>query len=865
MSEDAQQEPKFIDFPAAYDRYPGLQFQPISRRILVENLMRHTPETSTTDERVKAIATGKTVEIDFRPARILMQDYAGMPALIDLAGLRSSAAKRGINPASLNPAVPVDLVIDHSVMANATGTPDAISRNMAHEYAHNLERYSFLKWAAQAFKGLRVVPPGRGIVHQINTEILASVVTEARHDGDLWWYPDTLVGTDSHTTMINGIGVLGWGVGGIEAEAVMLGEPVSIITPPVVAVELRGRAPKGILATDVVLTLTEFLRNEEVVGTIVEFYGPGIATLPAADRLTISNMSPEFGSTAAFFPTDNQTLAYLTTTGRSEAHIDRIASYLRRAGMYYDPEFRPTAERHLSFDLSTVARAVSGPKQPNERHPLSSLPAIVKGLGPSKGPSLRTGDIVIASITSCTNTSNPEAMIAAGLLARAARQRGLTVSRRIKTSLAPGSRAVRGYLRNLGLLEDLEALGFHIVAFGCTTCVGNSGELDRELLAVIEEEGAIVASVLSGNRNFEARIHPQIRANFLASPPLVIAYALAGTMEIDLNEEPIGSDQEGRPVMLDELWPENHDVQAAIRSTVTADLFQETAAKISDGGSDWQRLDAPRGADFAWNANSTYLCKPPFFDQGPLVQDSYSLVKDARPLLLLGDGITTDHISPVGRIARESPAALYLSRRGVAPEDFNTYGARRGNHEVMTRGAFANTLLENRLTDRRGGWTRMFPSGKDMTIFDAAKLYAQQGERTVVLAGRQYGAGSARDWAAKGTRLLGVVAVIAESFERIHRANLVRMGILPVQLGGGSIKSTFNSGADPRVSIKLLGPSLVPRAELQVELALAEEIEHKPAVLAIETQDEIAYLVSGGILPFVAERLFQNIDGAHHE
>ena len=845
-----------VDFDAACRRFPGLAGKPVSTRILLENLLRHDDGTPAHRDRIAAVARGESVEIDFRPARVLMQDYAGMPALIDLAGLRSSAARRGLDPASIHPQVPVDLVVDHSVMADISRVPDALRRNLEREYAQNAERYRFLKWAAGAFDNLRIVPPGQGIVHQINTEDLASVVTKVRQGGTVWRVPDTLVGTDSHTTMVNGLGVLGWGVGGIEAEAVMLGEPISILAPPVVAVELRGALPDGCLATDAVLSLTEFLRAEGVVGTIVEFFGSGCASLAATDRLTIANMAPEFGSTAAFFATDDRTLDYLRATGRDPAHVRTVQAYLKQTGLFFDHGFRPDVARVLRFDLSAISRVVAGPRRPEERRALSDMPGVMTppASAPAEANGLKHGDIVIASITSCTNTANPEAMVTAGLLARAARRRGLTVAERIKTSLAPGSRRVSAYLDRLGLLDDLAALGFDIVAYGCTTCVGNSGDLAPEVSRALETGDLTVASVLSGNRNFEARIHPRVKANFLASPPLVIAYALAGTMRIDLETDPVGHAPDGAPVYLEDLWPSRADVSCALEATRDPGPVASRDRAVFEGGPLWASLDAPAGSEYDWDPDSTYLRPPPFFDMAGHARPGHRLVADARPLLVLPDMVTTDHISPVGRIAPDSAAAAYLTARGVAQGSFNAYGARRGDHDVMTRGTFANVRLDNRLADRRGGITRLFPDGTTQTVYDAAETYRKRGESLVVLAGRNYGVGSARDWAAKGTRLLGIEAVIALSFERIHRANLVRLGVMPIIADYEGNLCDLPLGSDPRLSVSLKEGAIVPKGAVAIEISGDGPTVSLSGELCIETLDEVRYFEAGGILPFVARR-----------
>ncbi len=851
---------KSVDFNNLYHRYPCLQNQPISRRILFENIIRHQNISPISQEKLVALANGEAIGISFRPARVIMQDYAGMPALIDLAALRDTVRDAGNSPDKINPQVPVDLVVDHSVMAKETRHPGALAANLEDEFSTNKERYSFLKWASQAFKGLRIVPPGQGIIHQVNTEFFATIVTESQFHGEQWQYPDTLIGTDSHTTMVNGMGVLGWGVGGIEAEAVMLGEAISMIAPAVIAVWLEGNINEGVLATDVVLTLTELLRKKGVVGKIVEFCGPGVRALSATDRLTIANMAPEFGATAAFFPVDEKTLDYLKLTGRSAEHIAKVEKYLKNADLFYSPDFRPDCEESVSYNLNNVDRVVAGPSRPDERRTLAEIPAVIDNMSLDDKKTdqglLAQGDLVIASITSCTNTANPEAMITAGLLARNANHLGLSVRSTIKTSLAPGSKVVTAYLKRLGLLEDLAALGFDIVAYGCTTCVGNSGELLPEVTEALDQKETLVSSVLSGNRNFEGRIHPRVKANFLASPPLVVAYAIAGTMKVDLDNDPIGTTSDGKKVYLKDIWPTPETVTEALYSAVTKDQFLTSYKTITEGSENWSKLSAPIGSAFNWSSKSTYLRKPPFFEQKSLFQPGEAILNHAKPLALLGDFITTDHISPVGRISPGSSAAQYLESKGVAAEDFNAYGARRGEHEIMTRGTLANVRLQNRLVSRLGGWTQLLPDGEEMTIYDASRTYQDRNEDIVIIAGKMYGAGSARDWAAKGTRLLGVKAVLAGSFERIHRSNLIRMGILPIQFADGISIEELNLGPLTRISIQATVIDLSPFAKLKTIITDAKEASLEIVVTAmIETDEELVYLNSGGILPYVAKQI----------
>ena len=852
-----------VDFELLYRRHRALREQPVSRRILVENLVRHQALSVDLDAQIAAVANGEAIDLSFRPARVLMQDYAGMPALIDLAALRSRAAELGVDPARINPVTPADLVIDHSVMAQITRQSDALERNLALEFEANQERYAFLKWAQRAFDGLRIVPPGQGIVHQVNTEYLADVVSERTTDNARWRFPDTVIGTDSHTTMVNGLGVLGWGVGGIEAEAVMLGEPVSMTAPSVVAVHLSGHARPGVLATDIVLQLTAFFRDQGVVGDILEFCGPGVSALSAADRLTIANMAPEFGAAAALFPVDERTLDYLHSTGRDRSAVERVERYLRSAGLYFDPDFRPGVERSLAFDLRDVGRVVAGPRRPHERRDLADLPALFPDPGEGErahipNRALADGDIVIASITSCTNTSNPEGMITAGLLARKARKHGLSVPSRVKSSLAPGSRVVADYLRNLGLLESLSAIGFDLVAFGCTTCVGNSGELDAEVSEALELSDIVASSVLSGNRNFEGRIHPQVKANFLASPPLVVAYALAGTMRVDLDTDPIGVDAQGEPVFLTQLWPSDDEIAAAMRVAMSPEQFQASYRRIAQGDDNWAALTAPDGPTFPWSPTSTYLRRPPFFALESAFAHAAPMLHAAKPLLILGDFVTTDHISPVGRIPNDSPAAAYLRSRGVAPAAFNAYGARRGEHEVMVRGTFAHAHLQNALSDRAGGWTQILPDGPVASIYDAAQHYRERREDIVILAGDMYGAGSARDWAAKGTRLLGVKAVIAKSFERIHRANLVRMGVLPLAFPEDVSVERLSATGATRVWVDAPLSDLSPCCPIEARFETDGVVAAVRLTAQVETDGEIAYLRSGGILPYIVERTLLN-------
>ena len=854
---------RFIDLPKAVTHFPSLGEMPLSIKLLFENLARHENGESITQDQLERLACGTAqgVEINFHPSRVIMQDSAGMPALIDMAMLRDKAREQGIDPGTLNPQVPADLIIDHSIMAHHSRGADALLRNQAREFAENEERFAFLKWAQKKMDNLTVIPPGRGIIHQINIEHLADVVSSRDIDGVRWQFPDTVIGTDSHTTMVNGIGVLGWGVGGIEAEAVMLGEAISMLVPPVIGVHLTGTLPPGVLATDLALTLTAALRRFGVVGSIVEFFGPGVAALSVADRATIANMSPEFGSTSALFPIDQSTIDYLRLTGREGNRVAAVEDYCRRTGLWFDPSARPRFDDVMGFDLSTVRRTVSGPSRPEQGRDIDAIPSVVDK---AIGRKVRTeggvsdGDIVIAAITSCTNTSNPEAMIAAGLLARNARQRGLTVNPRIKSSLAPGSRAVMHYLRAAGLDAELSALGFNLTAFGCTTCVGNSGEIDADVAKAVADADLCVSAVLSGNRNFEARIHPLVKANFLASPPLVVAYAIAGTMRTDLSV--VGIDTDGKPVSLADLWPSAKEIDNLLRTVVVQEGFTASYSEVTRGDDNWEALDVVGGDTFGWLDESTYIQRPPFFDLPAHFAGTDKILDGARPLLILGDAVTTDHISPVGTIARDSEAAAYLLDRSVEQLNFNNYGGRRGNHDVMARGTFANLRIRNEMVDGIGPRTLVMPEGRKTTVFDAAQAYAARDEQVVVIAGELYGAGSARDWAAKGTRLLGVRVVIAESFERIHRSNLVRMGVLPLQFSEGEGRKSLGLLAEDRFAIEAGCDTLGPMQQVSVSVINPDGAVRMVfnAQCRVDTAEELRYLREGGILPSVAKRLLQN-------
>ncbi|MBL9096813.1 MAG: aconitate hydratase AcnA [Alphaproteobacteria bacterium] len=861
----------------------GISKLPYSMKVLLENLLRHEDGRSVTKEDIQACADwlktkSSDREIAFRPARVLMQDFTGVPAVVDLAAMRDAMKTLGGNPEKINPLAPVDLVIDHSVMVDYFGTKDAFKKNVTREFERNGERYSFLRWGQSAFNNFRVVPPGTGICHQVNLEYLAQTVwTSKVKDGKKSVevaYPDTLVGTDSHTVMVNGLAVLGWGVGGIEAEAAMLGQPQSMLIPEVVGFKLTGKVREGVTATDLVLTVTQMLRKKGVVNKFVEFYGPGLDELPLEDRATIANMAPEYGATCGFFPIDDETIRYLKSTGRAKARVDLVAAYAKAQGMWRspkdaDPEFTDT----LSLDLNDVEPSLAGPARPQDRVPLSNAAqgfaeSLAKTFGkagkegdtaqvPGTDHSIGHGAVVIAAITSCTNTSNPFVMVAAGLVARNALKKGLKVQPWVKTSLAPGSQVVGEYLAKAGLQKDLDKLGFNVVGFGCTTCIGNSGPLPENVSDAITKGDLVAAAVLSGNRNFEGRVNPQTRANYLASPPLVVAYALAGSMKVDLTRDPVGHDKKGKPVYLKDIWPSAADVAATVRKAVTTKLFRERYADVFAGPAAWKKIGVKKSLTYPWDIGSTYVQQPPYFDgitQEPLpIKD----VKGARILGLFGDSITTDHISPAGDIKASSPAGTFLQERQVRQTDFNSYGARRGNHEVMMRGTFANIRIKNQMVAGvEGGVTKHQPSGEQMPIYDAAMRYQKEGVPLVIFAGKEYGTGSSRDWAAKGTRLLGVRAVIVESFERIHRSNLVGMGVLPLQFVDGKTWKGLGLTGSEVVDIPGLEHSLKPRQTLHLQITHSDgRRQDVPVMLRIDTLDEIEYFRNGGILHYVLRGL----------
>jgi aconitate hydratase len=843
--------------------FPTIQNLPFSLKILLENVLRFEQGEGDEVGDIGAFAQwldarSSQREIGFRPARVLMQDLTGVPAVVDLAAMRDAA---GENPRRINPQIPVDLVIDHSVMVDEFASAGAFAANVAFEVKRNDERYRFLKWGASSFDNFRVVPPGTGICHQVNLEYLAKTVWKEQVDGKTYAFPDTLVGTDSHTTMINGLGVLGWGVGGIEAEAAMLGQPVSLLIPEVVGFQFTGQLREGINATDLVLTVTQMLREFGVVGKFVEFYGAGLTELPLADRATLANMSPEYGATCGFFPVDQETIRYLRLTGRDDATLELVEAYCRAQGLWYqsdtpDPQFSSS----LSLDLSSVEASLSGPKRPQDRVSLSAVKSATQEiignnavLERASEDELLDGDVVIAAVTSCTNTSNPKVMVAAGLLARNARAAGLSSKPWVKTSLAPGSKVVTEYLNATGLQQELDAIGFNLVGYGCTTCIGNSGPLPAAIESQIREKNLNVASVLSGNRNFEGRIHQHIKSNWLASPPLVVAYALAGSTRIDLTSEPIGASASGEPVYLRDIWPSNQAIADEVMK-VNRQMFTEQYADVFSGDRNWQEIDAGEALTYAWDEESTYIRNPPYF----VLDNSRQLepIVNARILAVLGDSITTDHISPAGAIAVDSPAGRYLLEQGVDRSSFNSYGSRRGNHELMMRGTFANIRIRNQMTPGiEGGVTLRMPGREQMSIYDAAISYQQEGVPLVVIAGKEYGTGSSRDWAAKGPRLLGVKAVVAESFERIHRSNLIGMGVLPLQFIDGFDRNRLNITGEERITISGMQGGLQPAKKL--ELAITDSNGSTLAVdvlCRIDTRDEVSYFEAGGILQYVLDK-----------
>ena len=850
---------------------------PFSLKILLENLLRTEDGANITVDHIKALAEWDPTiepdtEIQFTPARVVMQDFTGVPCIVDLATMREAIVELGGDPAKVNPLAPAELVIDHSVIADVFGTKDSFEQNTDIEYERNRERYRFLRWGQGAFDEFKVVPPGTGIVHQVNIEYLARVVMTRTVGGVLRAYPDTVVGTDSHTTMVNGLGVLGWGVGGIEAEAALLGQPVSMLIPRVVGFKLSGELPVGTTATDMALTITEMLRKHGVVGKFVEFYGPGVVSVPMANRTTIGNMSPEYGSTCAIFPIDEETLRYLRLTGRTEDQVALVEKYAKAQGMWHDPAVSPRFSEHIELDLSTVVSSIVGPKRPQDRISLTASKSAFEKVLPSyfsektgksaypvkvgeKATTIKNGDVVIASITSCTNTSNPSVMIGAALLAKKAVEKGLTSKPWVKTTLAPGSKVVTDYYDRAQLTPYMEALGFNLVGYGCVTCIGNSGPLPIEISKAVNETDLAVTAVLSGNRNFEGRISPDVKMNYLASPPLVVAYALAGTMDHDFEKDSLGNDKDGNPVLLKDIWPSAAEIQAVIDASISSEMFTKDYATVFEGDHRWKSLDTPTGKTFEWDPQSTYVRKPPYFDGMPAQPEAVKDISGARVLAILGDSVTTDHISPAGNIKADSPAGKYLEAHGVDRKDFNSYGSRRGNHEVMIRGTFANIRLKNLLLDGvEGGFTRNFLSNGDQsTIYDASVAYQAAGVPLVILAGKEYGSGSSRDWAAKGTALLGVRAVIAESFERIHRSNLIGMGVLPLQFVNGETAQSLGLKGDEVFSIA--GVTALNNGAIPKEVTVTAGDKVFKAKVRIDTPGEADYYRHGGIMQYVLRQL----------
>ncbi len=856
----------FYNLSKLEDNFPKIKNVPKSKKILIENLLRLEDGKDVNKDLIENVLENpeKKHEIFFLPSRVLMQDFTGVPAVADLAAMRDAVSKKGGNPSKVNPMSQVDLVIDHSVMVDYFASPNAFQKNVDMEFGRNAERYEFLKWGQQAFRNFRVIPPGTGICHQVNLEYLAQVVwSKELGDKDLL-YPDTLVGTDSHTTMVNALGVLGWGVGGIEAEAAMLGQSVSMLLPEVVGFEVSGRMKEGVTATDLVLTIVQMLRKKGVVGKFVEFYGDGLKNLSLADRATIANMAPEYGATCGFFAVDEETIKYLKLTSRGSDLINTVEKYNRIQGLWADDTCNYNDTVHLK--LENVQASLAGPKRPQDRINLESVNLNFKELSKNKpvekeikshNYKMQDGNVVIAAITSCTNTSNPDVLVAAGLVAKKACELGLQVKPWVKTSLAPGSKVVTDYLDKSGLNKYLDQLGFHLVGYGCTTCIGNSGPLDKDIAECISKNDLTVASVLSGNRNFEGRVNPHVKANYLASPPLVVAYALAGSVLINLTSDPIGIDTDGNEVFLKDIWPSNSEIRNAVEKNVSPEMFKKQYSNALDGPKEWQKINSSTGDLYNWNSSSTYVQKPPFFDNQSNDDKEIKPIENARPLLLLGNSVTTDHISPAGAIKVDSPAGNYFMERQIRQNDFNSYGARRGNHEVMVRGTFANIRIKNQLLSNvEGGYSILEPDKKKMSVYDVAMEYAKRSENVVVFAGEEYGTGSSRDWAAKGTKLLGIKAVIAESFERIHRSNLVGMGVLPIQLKSHTIND-LNIQSSDLINIKLT-EDLKPLQELEVIIQSNLRNIKIDCILRIDTINELQYYKADGILNFVLKNILKN-------
>ena len=852
----------------------GINKLPKSLKVLLENLLRYEDDLSVTKSQIEAIKnwlkTKKSkTEIAYRPARVLLQDYTGIPAVADLAAMREAVKEKNKDPNTINPLSAVDLVIDHSVQVDQSAKADSFEKNVDIEFERNGERYSFLKWGQQAFDNFRIVPPGTGICHQVNLEYLSKVVWSEEFKGEKYLFPDTLVGTDSHTTMVNGLSVLGWGVGGIEAEAGMLGQPISMLIPEVIGFEMKNKMPEGTTATDLVLTVVKMLRDKGVVGKFVEFYGEGLKNLTLADRATIANMAPEYGATCGFFPIDEETLKYLKFSGRDKQTVDIVENYAKEQGLWASNEIEFTDI--VSLDMSTVVPTISGPKRPQDKVLLTDAPSSFQKVlqeATNKNEKsiskvsntdyeIKDGSILIAAITSCTNTSNPNVLIGAGLLAKKAIEKGLEVRPWVKTSLAPGSQVVTDYLAKAGLNIYLDQLGFNLVGYGCTTCIGNSGPLPENIVEAIQKENIYAVSVLSGNRNFEGRISPHIKANYLASPPLVVAYALAGHMEVDLYKDPLGKDKEGKDVFLKDIWPSNKEIEDTLKDSLNAEMFIQRYSNVSEGPTQWQEIKTDKSSIYNWDEGSTYVKKPPFFDSLPDKPEGFKEIKDARPLLILGDMVTTDHISPAGSIQKDSPTGKYFMEHQILPKDYNSYGSRRGNHEVMMRGTFANIRIRNEMAPgREGGFTKLYPEEKVLPVYDAVVEYKKRGTDLVVIGGKEYGTGSSRDWAAKGTKLLGIKAVIAESFERIHRSNLIGMGILPLQFIDDVNRKNLKLIGSELISILNIEKGVNPSDEVTVEIKYASgEIKKIKTLCRIDTKNELEYYKNGGILQYVLRNM----------
>ena len=852
----------------------GINKLPKSLKVLLENLLRYEDDLSVTKSQIEAIKnwlkTKKSkTEIAYRPARVLLQDYTGIPAVADLAAMREAVKEKNKDPNTINPLSAVDLVIDHSVQVDQSAKADSFEKNVDIEFERNGERYSFLKWGQQAFDNFRIVPPGTGICHQVNLEYLSKVVWSEEFKGEKYLFPDTLVGTDSHTTMVNGLSVLGWGVGGIEAEAGMLGQPISMLIPEVIGFEMKNKMPEGTTATDLVLTVVKMLRDKGVVGKFVEFYGEGLKNLTLADRATIANMAPEYGATCGFFPIDEETLKYLKFSGRDQQTVDIVENYAKEQGLWASNEIEFTDI--ISLDMSTVVPTISGPKRPQDKVLLTDAPGSFKKVlqeATNKNEKsiskvsntdyeIKDGSILIAAITSCTNTSNPNVLIGAGLLAKKAIEKGLQVKPWVKTSLAPGSQVVTDYLAKAGLNTYLDQLGFNLVGYGCTTCIGNSGPLPENIVEAIQKENIYAVSVLSGNRNFEGRISPHIKANYLASPPLVVAYAIAGHMEVDLYKDPLGKDKEGKDVFLKDIWPSNKEIEETLKDSLNAEMFIQRYSNVSEGPTQWQKIKTDKSSIYNWDEGSTYVKKPPFFDSLPDKPEGFKEIKDARPLLILGDMVTTDHISPAGSIQKDSPTGEYFMEHQILPKDYNSYGSRRGNHEVMMRGTFANIRIRNEMAPgTEGGFTKLYPEEKVLPVYDAVVEYKKRGTDLVVIGGKEYGTGSSRDWAAKGTKLLGIKAVIAESFERIHRSNLIGMGILPLQFIEDVNRKNLKLIGSELISILNIEKGVNPSDEVTVEIKYASgEIKKIKTLCRIDTKNELEYYKNGGILQYVLRNM----------